>query len=147
VREQERRAEEQRRAKQAADEEWRRSQHEREIQRKLEEEAQEQEIKARGRDRGAWLSAWQSGWAACCCIAWNAVSVTAGQVRTSTCTVTLRCLPACLRARPPACLPAPFAALLLSLQVQEGERYQREMELLRKEQEEEKRRRQEAHDR
>jgi hypothetical protein len=47
VREQERRAEEQRRAKQAADEEWRRAQHEREIQRKLEEEAREREIKAR----------------------------------------------------------------------------------------------------
>jgi hypothetical protein len=52
VQEQERRAEEQRRAKQAADEEWRRAQHERELQRKQEEEAREKEIKARG--AGGW---------------------------------------------------------------------------------------------
>lgn len=45
VREQERRAEEARLAKQAADEEWRRQQHERELQRKLEEEAREKEVK------------------------------------------------------------------------------------------------------
>lgn len=43
--EQERRAEEARLAKQAADEEWRRQQHERELQRKLEEEAREKEVK------------------------------------------------------------------------------------------------------
>lgn len=52
VREQERRAEEQRRAKQAADEEWRRAQHERELQRKAAEEALEREAKVGG---------WQSG--------------------------------------------------------------------------------------
>ena len=45
VREQERRAEEQRRAKQAADEEWRRAQHERELQRRAAEEALEREAK------------------------------------------------------------------------------------------------------
>lgn len=48
MREQERKADEQRAAKQAADEEWRRQQHEREIQRKLEDEARQKEIKAGG---------------------------------------------------------------------------------------------------
>lgn len=48
MREQERRAEELRRAKQAADEEWRRAQHERELQRKAAEEALEREVKVGG---------------------------------------------------------------------------------------------------
>lgn len=52
MREQERRTEEQRRAKLAADEEWRRAQHERELQRKAEEEALEREAKV-GRGVGA----------------------------------------------------------------------------------------------
>ncbi len=66
VREQERRAEEARLAKQAADEEWRRQQHERELQRKLEEEAREREVKV-GR-RQAWarrVACWSIGIAPC----------------------------------------------------------------------------------
>ena len=45
IKEQERRAEEQRLASQAADEEWRRQQHQRELQRKADEEARERELK------------------------------------------------------------------------------------------------------
>lgn len=63
VREQERRAEEQRCAKQAADEEWRRAQHKREIQRKLEEEAREREVKASKQQGGrqSLLNIWGRG--------------------------------------------------------------------------------------
>mgnify|MGYP001810955519 CR=1 FL=1 len=55
VSEQERRAEEARQAKQAADEEWRRQQREREMQRKVEEEARERDIKVGGELRGRLL--------------------------------------------------------------------------------------------
>lgn len=123
VREQERRAEEQRQAKAAADEEWRRAQREREMQRKAEEEAREREAKV--------------GWAGAAGAHWLQHRSRAPASRQHT-----------PGGRPIIALPIrPPTRPLAASQAQDIERYQREMELMRREQEEEKQRRAEAYER
>ena len=130
MKEQERRAEEARQAKLAADEEWRRAQRERELQRKAEEEALEREAKVEGR---RWWPGERErcGWGGCAVERWHRRWARAARV------------PSALLTSAPAAPPPPRSPP----QVQDAERHRREMELLRREAEEEKRRRQEAYER